>query len=467
MKKQQLIFVLLGALFLTIVTQNQAVTYPDGPPNNRCGLYGTQPTCTACHSAPATNNATCSIVVSGNPVNYTLGQTYTITVTATGGLSYGFEAACVRNNNNQSAGTFIAGTGTELSNGTVSGNSISFIRQNVASSSGVWTFSWTAPATDVGAVTFYLATLSANTANGAGSDSGDRTKTATLVLNAPFSCTPLTVSIGGATSFCQGGTAVLTASGGSTYNWSNGVSGANNAVTQAGTYTVTATDASACTGTAQVSVTANSLPNVSISGANGVCDGSSTSLTASGGDNYAWSNGASGGTATVIQAGTYTVTVTATNGCTATAQKSLTTFALPTATITGSTAFCQGGSTTLTASGGTSYSWSNTANNVATNNITAAGTYTVTVTNNNNCQASSTATVTVTPLPTPNIATSSTTSCTGSTTTYTVSNPGPAGTSYNWIVTGGTILSGQGTTSIVVQWTTAGGGNVSIQQTTP
>ncbi|HNL06866.1 MAG TPA: hypothetical protein PKH93_04775 [Chitinophagales bacterium] len=466
MKKQQLIFALLGAIFLAIVTQNQAVTYPDGPPNNRCGLYGTQPTCTACHSAPATNNATCSISVSGNPTSYTLGQTYTITVTATGGLAYGFEAACVRNNNNQSAGTLVAATGTELSNGTVSGNSIAFIKQNAASASGVWTFSWTAPATDVGAVTFYLATLSANTAGGSGSDSGDRTKTATLTLNAPTSCAALTVSIGGNTSFCQGGSTSLVASGGSTYLWSNGGGGANNTVAQAGVYTVTATDANACTGTAQVTVTVNSLPNASISGANGVCDGSSTSLMASGGGTYNWSNGASSSTTTVSQAGTYTVTVTNSNGCSTTAQKSLTTFALPLANITGNTAFCQGGNTTLTASGGTSYLWSNAANAAAIN-ITAAGTYTVTVTNSNNCQASSTATITVTPLPTPNISTISTTSCAGSTATYTVSNPGSTGTSYNWIVTGGTILSGQGTTSITVQWATAGSGTVSIQQTTP
>ncbi|MBK9460668.1 MAG: hypothetical protein IPN94_14880 [Sphingobacteriales bacterium] len=30
------------------------------------------------------------------------------------------------------------------------GNSIAFLKQNAVSSSGTWTFNWTAPATDVG-----------------------------------------------------------------------------------------------------------------------------------------------------------------------------------------------------------------------------------------------------------------------------------------------------------------------------
>ncbi|MBK9462877.1 MAG: hypothetical protein IPN94_26550 [Sphingobacteriales bacterium] len=34
------------AIFSVLAYNNTAVTYPDGPPNNRCGLYGTQPTCT-------------------------------------------------------------------------------------------------------------------------------------------------------------------------------------------------------------------------------------------------------------------------------------------------------------------------------------------------------------------------------------------------------------------------------------
>ena len=90
----------LTATFLTIFSvlayNNTAVTYPDGPPNSRCGLYGTQPTCTACHSASGTNNATATISIAGNPASYTPGQVYAVTIAGTGGSTYGFEAACVK-----------------------------------------------------------------------------------------------------------------------------------------------------------------------------------------------------------------------------------------------------------------------------------------------------------------------------------------------------------------------------------
>ena len=91
------------AIFSVLAYNNTAVTYPDGPPNNRCGLYGTQPTCTACHAANA--GATNTLTIAGNPTNYTPGQTYSITVSATGGLRYGFEIACARVTGGANAGT--------------------------------------------------------------------------------------------------------------------------------------------------------------------------------------------------------------------------------------------------------------------------------------------------------------------------------------------------------------------------
>lgn len=41
------------------------------------------------------------------------------------------------------------------------------------------------------------------------------------------------------------------------------------------------------------------------------------------------------------------------------------------------------------------------------------------------------------------------------------------GTSIVWTVNGGTILSGQGTTQIIVQWTTIGQGSVEVSVTHP
>ena len=79
---------------------------------------------------------------------------------------------------------------------------------------------------------------------------------------------------------CNGGTTTLTASGGTSYKWSNGTSGATVTV-GAGTYTVTVTSGS-CTATRSVTVTSNSL-DATISGNTSVCNGGTTTLTASGG----------------------------------------------------------------------------------------------------------------------------------------------------------------------------------------
>ena len=83
---------------------------------------------------------------------------------------------------------------------------------------------------------------------------------------------------------------------------------------QSGTYSVEVT-VNGCKETKQIQVTVSDL-SATISGNTSVCNGSTTTLTASGGTSYQWSNGANGATVTV-GAGTYTVTATS-NGCTAT-----------------------------------------------------------------------------------------------------------------------------------------------------
>src|SRR5690606_41811623 len=72
-------------------------------------------------------------------------------------------------------------------------------------------------------------------------------------------------------------------------------------------------------------------PTAAIVNNNGLdlnCSNPSTTLTASGGISYSWSNGSTvvGTTAAldVTEAGTYTVTVTGENGCTATASETVT-----------------------------------------------------------------------------------------------------------------------------------------------
>lgn len=62
------------------------------------------------------------------------------------------------------------------------------------------------------------------------------------------------VTISGATSFCEGGSTILTASGADTYEWSTTEFGAECHIALAGTYSVVGTDTNGCTATASVTV---------------------------------------------------------------------------------------------------------------------------------------------------------------------------------------------------------------------
>lgn len=235
-----------------------------------------------------------------------------------------------------------------------------------------------------------------------------------------------TATISGNTTFCEGGSTTLTATGGVSYTWSNGATTSANTVTNAGTYGVTVTDINGCTSTASTTVTVNTLPTITISGNTAFCEGNSTMLTAQGGNSYNWSNGAQTAYITVTSSGNYTVTGVGANGCSNTASVTVTASPLPTITIGGNTSFCQGGNTTLTASGADSYSWNN---GTTTPSITvdAFGVYSVTGTTALGCTG--TASVTVTVSPNPNITVSGDTElCPGESTTLTANG----GTSYMW-----------------------------------
>ena len=93
-----------------------------------------------------------------------------------------------------------------------------------------------------------------------------------------------------------------------------------------GTSVITAS-AAGCNGplTATHTVTVNAIPTASISGVDIICSGVSTTLTASGGNSYLWSNAASSAAITVSPTITTTYTVSATTaGCTGTASATVT-----------------------------------------------------------------------------------------------------------------------------------------------
>jgi len=263
---------------------------------------------------------------------------------------------------------------------------------------------------------------------------------ATVVTVNDLPVTP-TITAGGPTTFCAGGSVTLTSTAGISYLWSNGATSQNINVTISGSYSVILINASGCQSAASVAtaVTVNALPatpTITADGPTTFCADGSVTLTSSAGTIYLWSNGATTPGINVNTAGNCTVQVTNANGCQSapSAATVITVNALPatpTITANGPTTFCDGGNVTLSSSAGSTYLWSNGAS-TASINITTSGSYTVQVTNASGCQSalSAATVITVNAIPaTPTItADGSTTFCNGTSMTLTSS----AGTIYLW-----------------------------------
>lgn len=113
-------------------------------------------------------------------------------------------------------------------------------------------------------------------------------------LPAPF----LNVSANGPTTFCEGGHVTLSVNFGFglDFLWSpGGQTTSSITVSQTGTYNVTATNFFGCSTTSQdFNVNAVPLPSAHATGDTTLCAPDTVPLSATGGTNYSWSNGASG-----------------------------------------------------------------------------------------------------------------------------------------------------------------------------
>jgi len=212
----------------------------------------------------------------------------------------------------------------------------------------------------------------------------------------------ITATAGPNSTICSGQTATLTSSGGTNYSWNNGNTNStiNVSPTTNTTYTVIVSNGS-CADTAYATVTVNSSPVISVSGNTVLCVGDVSTLTATGGINYSWSNGSTSAVINVspTSTSTYTVISSNANGCTAPATITVVVSPPPVAVANNAT-ICEGQSAILTASGGSNYSWSTGA---TTSSITAAATATATYTvivSTGSCTDTTTATVVVNPNPT-------------------------------------------------------------------
>jgi hypothetical protein len=153
--------------------QNNGHKNAAGSTTARTGAPGEQ-NCTSCHAGSAQSGASENnlFVLNGlSPVtSYTPGSSYTVTLAmASNPAKKGFQAIALDASNNM-AGNFTAQIGN--TNVTTQGTK-KYVNHTVTSNSSttpIWLWTWAAPATQVGDVTFYVAT---NKANNNGQNSGD------------------------------------------------------------------------------------------------------------------------------------------------------------------------------------------------------------------------------------------------------------------------------------------------------
>lgn len=270
----------------------------------------------------------------------------------------------------------------------------------LVSASGANTYTWS-PGTSLSgtsgsSVTFTAGSTTSYTVSGTSAAGCVNTDpvTVTVLANAPINAGP-DVSI------CVGASTTLTATGGNTYTWNNGLGAGNNfSVSPAATttYTVVGTDATGCTGTDAITVTVNTLPVVNAGPDQTVCAGTAVTLSGSGATTYSWNNSVTNGVAfTPVATATYTVTGT-TLGCTNTDQVVVTVNPLPIVGAGTDQTVCAGTAVTLSGSGATTYSWSPVITNGVAFTPAATTTYTVTGTTSG-CTSTDQVIVTVNPLP--------------------------------------------------------------------
>jgi len=304
---------------------------------------------------------------------------------------------------------------------------------------------------------------------------------ATAVTVNPLPATP-TITTGGPTTFCAGGSVTLTSSSASGNQWyldGNAINGATNqqySATASGNYTVKVTATCTSAASAATAVTVNPIPakpTISAGGSTTICAGTSVVLTSSSATGNQWYlngsaiNGATATQYTANATGNYHVIATV-NGCVSPASSATTVTvtplpAVPTISTGGATVFCAGGSVTLTASSTTGNQWYRNGTLIGgatqqTYDATTSGGYTVTTTENG-CSSSSVAmTVTVNPIPgTPVITAGGSTSfCPGGSVTLTSSSA----TGNQWYLDGNAL---NGATN--PQYTATAAGNYTVIST--
>jgi hypothetical protein len=149
----------------------------NGPSGGLSGAPGEQ-NCTSCHNGSTQDGSTENQLLVNNDIGlgitqYTPGATYAVNLSmASNPSKKGFQVTAL-NPANEMAGNFIAGGNTQIKTATISGDQRKYVTHKSSSNTAatqVWNWTWEAPLTEQGPITFYVATNKANNNN---NDNGD------------------------------------------------------------------------------------------------------------------------------------------------------------------------------------------------------------------------------------------------------------------------------------------------------
>ncbi|MBK8806500.1 MAG: gliding motility-associated C-terminal domain-containing protein [Bacteroidales bacterium] len=207
-------------------------------------------------------------------------------------------------------------------------------------------------------------------------------------------------SIGNDTSICNGSSLILNAfSGADTYLWNTGETTQEIEVSQSGIYTVSIS-LGTCNTTATRKISINSTPDIEISGIFSVCPGESTTLTASGAEQYLWQSGETEASITIQPNKDTIYTLTGfQNGCRAISSATIIVKPLPIVNASANHTICYGESTTISVSGNAQqWLWSSNLGTTATVSVAPIATTSYYVTGTlNNCTATDSVKISVNP----------------------------------------------------------------------
>jgi hypothetical protein len=371
------------------ITLNSNNVYGAGLPTTNTLLILASPNLTT----TATSSAIC------------IGQTATLTVAGANTYTWDNGSNLTSIPVSPTINTTYTTTGTAI-NGCVSTETISLISNpnptiNISPSSTTICSGQTATLTAAGAInytwnpgiltgtTIAVSPLTSQTYSLIGTDGNGCSDFSTVSVS--VTTTP-TISVN-SVSLCTGATATLTAIGAANYTWNpiafNGI-----------TYTVTPLVNTSysiigangtCTNATTASITINPTVSISVNSST-ICNGQTTTLSASGANTYTWSNG-SNNQAIVLSPSvnaTYTVNGTSIAGCIGTVQTaSITVNSNPVLNASASQSLiCEGESATLSVSGANNYLWNtgSTATLIVVNPLVSTN-YSVTGTNLNGCSS--------------------------------------------------------------------------------